>query len=145
MPIKQLKGIAHQTINFRRIPFMLVDLHWIAKSPYADIMPIITTRKVEESVIAELHLLQDGRVSLEMIQRSFTHFQAPVVVLWFKLLDNLDLVGKQPELTLQDPLNRISADIQFCRCSPNGLSLTEIKSLPDSCNILLTLLTWGSS
>ena len=78
--------------------------------------------------------------SLEMIQQSFAHFHAAVVVLWFKLLDNLDLVGKQPELMPQDPL-----EIQFCGCSPNGLSLTEIKSLPDSCNILLTLPTSGSS
>ena len=71
-----------------------MDLHRIAKSPYAGIMLINTTRKVEESFVAEPHLLQDGRVSLEMIQQSFTHFHAAVVVLWFKLLDNLDLVGK---------------------------------------------------
>ena len=124
---------------------MLVDLHGIAKSPYAGIMPINMTRKVEESFIAEPHLLQDGRVSPETIQQGFTFFHADVIVLWFKLLDNLDFVGKQPELTLQDPLDRSSADIQFCRCSPNGLPLTEIGNLLDSCNILLTLPTSGSS
>ena len=42
---------------------MLVDLHGITKSPYAGIMLINTTRKVEESFVAEPHLLQDGRVS----------------------------------------------------------------------------------
>ena len=98
---------------------MLVDLRGSAKSPYVGIMPISTTRKVEESFVAKPHLLQDERVSLEMIQQSFTQFHAAVLVLWFKFLDNLDLAGKEPECTPQDPLDRSSADIQFCRCSPS--------------------------
>ena len=90
-----------------------MDLRGIGKPPYAGIMPIATTRKVEESFIAEPHLLQDGRVSLEMIKQSFAHFHSAVMVLRFKLLDNVDLVGKEPEVTPQDHLNRSSTDIEF--------------------------------
>ena len=39
---------------------MLVDMRGIGKSPYAGSMPIATTRMVEESFVAEPHLLQDG-------------------------------------------------------------------------------------
>ena len=35
------------------IAFVLVDLDGIAKSPYVGIMPINTSRKVEESFVAE--------------------------------------------------------------------------------------------
>ena len=46
---------------------MLVDLSGIGKSPYAGIMPSAASRKTEESVVAEPHMLQDERVSLEII------------------------------------------------------------------------------
>ena len=90
---------------------MLVDLRRIGKPPYADIMPMAATRKMEESFVAKLHLLQDGRVSLKVITQSFIHFRPAVVVLRFNPLDSLNLIRKESELTPQNPLNRSSADI----------------------------------
>ena len=46
---------------------MLVDLRGIGKPPFASVTLIATTRKVEESFVAEPHLLQDEGLSLEII------------------------------------------------------------------------------
>ena len=76
-------------------------------------MPFATARKMENNFITEPHLLQDGKIFMKMISQSLTHFHPVVAVLKFKLLDNMDLVGKEPELMPQDPLDKSSANIQF--------------------------------
>ena len=85
---------------------MPMNLWGTGKSPYVGTMSIAMIRKMEDSFVTESHLLQDGRVSLKIIKLSFTQFHPVVMVLRFKLLDNLDLVAKESELTPQDPLKR---------------------------------------
>ena len=81
---------------------MLVDFRGIGKPPCSGIMPIATTRKVER-ISSPKHICTRIKGSLELINKSFTHFHPAFVVLRFKLLNHLDLVEKEPELTSKDP------------------------------------------
>ena len=98
---------------------MLVDLHGNGKSPPPPHPPLCgyyvdcNYRKGEKELCC-LTAFAPGWYSLsENNLTKFIHFHPAAVVLRFKLLDNMNFVGKEPELTPQDPLDKSSANNQL--------------------------------
>jgi hypothetical protein len=108
--------VAHDAtpnIHFRSISHMFHAVVWLLWSPYPSFRHISSTRDMKSGLVGKHYICQKVGVSVDSVKHVTGKTVSPWVVLWFQLLQNLQLVRRGTQPLSENLMQCCSCDLQF--------------------------------